>query len=50
MNATDDANVSLSLEFLANWLERHNNMVKVRRKEILVTHQVINMMYGVPDD
>ena len=41
--------MSLCLEFLANWPERQNNIVKVMRKDILVTPQVINMMYGVPD-
>ena len=47
MNVNEESNVLLCLEFLANWPERQNNMV--RRNDILVTPQVINMMYGVPD-
>ena len=49
MNVNEDSNVSLCLEILVNWPERQNNILKVRRKDILVTPQVINMMYGVSD-
>ena len=49
VDAKGPSNVSISLEFLANWPERQDNMVKVRRKNVLVTPQAINLMYVVPD-
>lgn len=49
VDANGQSNVSMSMEFLANWPERQNDMIKVRRKNILVTPEAINLLYGVPD-
>lgn len=49
MDATDQSNVSMSLEFLANRPESQDRMVKVRIRNILVTSEELNLMNGVPD-
>lgn len=46
---SEESNMSLSLEFLANWPERENGVVFIRKKKIPTTSKIINMMYGVPD-
>ena len=49
VNASEESNTSLCLEFLANWTERENGMVLVRRKKIKVDVEIINFMFGLPD-
>ena len=45
----EETNTSLTLEFLANWPERENGSVFIRKKNIPVTSEIINMMYVVQD-
>ena len=49
VNVSEESNTSLILEFLANWPERENGVVFIRKKKIPVTAEIINMMYGVRD-
>ena len=50
VNVQEETNTSLMLEFLANWPERDGNgNVFVGKKKIIVTVEVINMIFGLQD-
>lgn len=47
VDVKEQSNISMALEFLANLPERVNWTIRLRRKNVLVTREEINLIYGM---